>query len=124
MCSYVLVLCLTTYSSKLTLPKNNIFTIPTTGDIGYGPAVSQSAIELSSASGKKGSTQEGFHPPAPPIKRSTDKVDGSEDVLQFDSNFIMMKKSDTSDKIEQVRTQMPLFVSTHSECVTTLYSYS
>lgn len=44
----------------------------------------------------------GFHPPAPPISRPDGTMEGAEDVVKFDSNFIMMKKSETSERVKQV----------------------
>ena len=72
--------------------------------MGYGPPVKN--MNESGAKGKEGgvtSDQSGFHPQAPPITRTDGTVQGGEEVVKFDSNFIMMKKSDTAEQVKQVR---------------------
>ena len=77
-------------------------------DIGYGPAIRQDRGDGGENVGgaKKGKGrakgEEGFHPPAPPISRLDGTIEGAEDVVKFDSNFIMMKKSETSEQVKQV----------------------
>ena len=84
--------------------------------MGYGPAVARNRDESSSVVGraktKKGKgagsdNQSGLHPPAPPITVTDTNAapppgGGGDAVVNFDSNFIMMKKSDTTDGIQQV----------------------
>ena len=76
--------------------------------MGYGPAV-QNRDDRSVVGGAKGrrggasDNQSGFHPQAPPITRADKPVDA---VVNFDSNFIMMKKSDTAEEIKQVQSTL------------------
>lgn len=62
---------------------------------------------MGGAKGKRGgvsdNSQSGFHPHAPPVTGSNDTAQPSDAVVNFDSNFIMMKKSDTTDELKQVK---------------------
>ena len=75
--------------------------------MGYGPAV-QNRKESSNVGGAKGKgggvtgNQGGFHPQAPPITRTDGTMQTGDTVVNFDSNFIMMKKSDTMEQVKQV----------------------
>ena len=77
-------------------------------DMGYGPAV-QSKEETPVVGGAKAAkggasqSQTGFHPQAPPITGTDGSAQAGESLVNFDSNFIMMKKSDTADEIKQVK---------------------
>ena len=77
-------------------------------DIGYGPAILHKTEEHTSppvAKGKRGRAtdhQDGFHPPAPPITGIDGAQRDGDEVVKFDSNFIMMKKSDTMEQVKQV----------------------
>lgn len=70
--------------------------------MGYGPPVKN--VNESGAKGKGGVTsdQSGFHPQAPPITTTDGTEHVREEVVKFDSNFIMMKKSDTAEQVKQV----------------------
>ena len=77
--------------------------------MGYGPAVVQNRSEAVSVVGvaksKKSKTpdnQSGFHPQAPPITATDGTAQQGDAVVNFDSNFIMMKKSNTTEEIQQV----------------------
>ena len=75
--------------------------------MGYGPAV-QNRDEGSVVGGAKGrrggatKNPSGFHPQAPPITGTDGSAQAGDSVVNFDSNFIMMKKTDTVDDIKQV----------------------
>ena len=61
--------------------------IHTDTDIGYGPAATTSTHE--------GEDHVDFHPSAPPVSgKDGSKKQHGKDVVKFDSNFIMAKKSD------------------------------
>lgn len=75
----------------------------TDADMGYGPPVKN--VNESGAKGNKGgvmSDQSGFHPQAPPITRTDGTEQVGDEVVKFDSNFIMMKKGDTAEQVKQV----------------------
>ena len=79
----------------------------TDADIGYGPAVQNRDEDstVGGAKGKGGGTkggQSGFHPQAPPITVTDGPTQAGDSVVNFDSNFIMMKKSDTLEQVKQV----------------------
>lgn len=77
-------------------------------DMGYGPAVAQNRSEASvvgvakSKKSKTSDNQSGFHPQAPPITATDGTAQQGDAVVNFDSNFIMMKKSNTTEEIQQV----------------------
>ena len=76
--------------------------------MGYGPAVVQNRDEGSVVGGAKSKrgkpSNKGFHPQAPPITAmDTTAAQQGDAVVNFDGNFIMMKKSDTTDGIQEVR---------------------
>ncbi|CAI8009295.1 Espin [Geodia barretti] len=80
----------------------------TDADMGYGPAVVQNRDEGSVVGGAKSkrgkaSSNQGFHPQAPPITvTDTNTAQQGDAVVNFDGNFIMMKKSDTTDGIQEL----------------------
>ena len=45
----------------------------------------------------EGEDQDDFHPLAPPITKMDGSVDAPQDVVKFDSNFIMAKRSETGE---------------------------
>ena len=77
----------------------------TDADMGYGPPV-QSINKVGVVRDKLGGVtgnQSGFHPHAPPITTPDGtSTQAGDTVVNFDSNFIMMKKSDTNEDIKQV----------------------
>ena len=82
--------------------------------MGYGPAV-QNRDEGSIVGGVKGKRggassdhRGGFHPQAPPITGTDGLAQPGDNVVSFDSNFIMIKRSDTADDIKQVRIKIAL----------------
>lgn len=74
--------------------------------MGYGPAVkNRNEVSMEGAKRKGGGAsdnQSGFHPLAPPITGTDGNAQAGDSIVTFDSNFIMMKKSDTADEIKQV----------------------
>jgi hypothetical protein len=79
----------------------------TDADMGYGPAVVQNRDEGSVVGGAKSKrgkpSNKGFHPQAPPITATdTTAAQQGDAVVNFDGNFIMMKKSDTTDGIQEL----------------------
>ena len=96
----------------------------TDADMGYGPAVVQNRDEGSVVGGAKSkrgnaSSNQGFHPQAPPITvTDTNTAQQGDAVVNFDGNFIMMKKSDTTDGIQEVRVRHILtYVATYRYCL-------
>ena len=67
--------------------------IPTDKDIGYGPPV----VGAKGGSSGKAEDQVDFHPPAPPITGNDGSVEAGHDVVRFDSNFYVAKKTDAGD---------------------------
>lgn len=56
-------------------------------DIGYGPSISSAVAHTGI---------DHFHPPAPPVTHKDGTVEDT-DMVKFDSNFIMLKKSETGE---------------------------
>ena len=79
----------------------------TDDDMGYGPAVQKKneGSIVGGAKGKRGGAkggQSGFHPQAPPVTGTDGAGQAGDAVVNFDGNFIMMKKSDTLEQVKQV----------------------
>ena len=65
-------------------------------DIGYGPPAA-GASAARGGSSAKAEDQVDFHPPAPPITGKDGSVEDAHDVIRFDSNFYVAKKTDAGD---------------------------
>ena len=73
---------------------------PLDQDIGYGPALDMT----DSGNLLDDKHEDDLHPPAPPVSSmdSGGKMEASNEVLKFDSNFLMAKPGETNE-IRHVR---------------------
>eukprot|EP00731_Ephydatia_muelleri_P013653 Em0007g963a len=69
-------------------------------DIGYGPTANTTGNTAPDGTQDYEDTE--FHPPTPPITTKDGKEDTTNDVVKFDSNFIMVKKDQQGSSVSKV----------------------
>jgi len=74
-------------------------------DIGYGPEVGSGSGAAAHKTDHH-DDQEDFHPPAPPVTLDDGSMEQGRDMVAFDSNFIMTKKTENAE-VRQVSSKFP-----------------
>ena len=69
-------------------------------DIGYGPT--SDAAGAAESLGKHNADDSDFHPPTPPVMTRDGEESTTNDVVKFDSNFIMVKKDQQGSSVAMV----------------------
>ena len=68
---------------------------PTDRGIGYGPGPDISGSTAAQLPASK--VDDTFHPPAPPITAHGERMEAGNDVLKFDSNFLMARPGEANE---------------------------